>query len=64
MALMGDRFVNAQRQPAYIRFKNKTNYNVEVIWINVLNKEKTYCVLQPNKFLDVNTYATHPWIFR
>jgi len=55
---------NNQRQPAFIRFKNNTHYVVEIIWINVDNKEKTYNFLAPKEFLDVNTYSTHPWIFR
>lgn len=55
---------NSQRQPAFIRFKNNTHYIVEIIWINVDNKEKTYNFLAPKEFLDVNTYSTHPWIFR
>ncbi|XP_050533479.1 von Hippel-Lindau tumor suppressor homolog [Daktulosphaira vitifoliae] len=52
------------RQPAYVRFKNGTCYDIEVIWINFHKKEKSYCILPSEKFLDVNTYATHPWIFR
>lgn len=61
---MGDQVAVTQRQPAYIRFKNNTSYDVEVIWINFDNIEKIYCVLSPNNFLDVNTYSTHPWMFR
>lgn len=60
---MGDQVVT-QRQPAYIRFKNNTSHDVEVIWINFNNIEKIYCILPPNKFVDVNTYSTHPWVFR
>lgn len=64
MALMGDQLSNTQRQPAFIRFKNNTCYDVEIIWINIDNKEKTYNFLAPEHFIDVNTYSTHPWIFR
>lgn len=60
MALMN----NDPRLPAFIRFKNNTCCSVEIIWLNVNNKEETYGILPPNKFLDVNTYSTHPWIFR
>ncbi|XP_050428780.1 protein Vhl [Adelges cooleyi] len=63
MALMDDQ-LRYNRQPAYIRFKNDTHYDVEVVWINFHKKEKPYCILPPGQFLDVNTYATHPWIFR
>lgn len=50
--------------PAYVRFRNNTRYSVEIIWLNVNDEEETYGILPPNKFVDVNTYSTHPWIFR
>lgn len=53
-----------RRQQAFIRFNNNTCYSIEIIWINFDNKENTYSILAPNKFLDVNTYSTHSWIFR
>lgn len=61
---MGDQFPTTRKLPAYIRFKNNTSFSVEIIWINHDNKEKPFGVLAPNKFLDVNTYSTHPWIFK
>jgi len=64
MALMGDQFDVAKRQPAYVRFQNNTCYSVEVNWMNFHDKEQTYCILDPNKFVDVNTFSTHSWIFR
>jgi len=51
-------------KPAFIRFKNNTRYNVEIIWMDFKNTERTYGILAPTKFLDVNTYSTHLWIFR
>jgi len=64
MALMGDQFDIAQRKPAYVHFQNNTCYSVEVNWMNFQNKEQTYCILDPNKFVDVNTFSTHSWTFR
>lgn len=64
MALFGDQIGVAQRKPAYIRFQNNTCYSVEVNWINYENKEQTYCILNPSKYVDVNTFSTHSWIFR
>lgn len=55
---------STNRQQAFIRFKNNTQYSVEVIWMNVDNTEETYSVLAPQTFLDVNTYSIHSWIFR
>lgn len=64
MALMGDQSDVAQKQPAYVRFQNNTCYSIEVNWIDFQNKEMTYSILDPNKFIDVNTFSTHSWIFR
>ncbi|XP_060874498.1 protein Vhl isoform X3 [Metopolophium dirhodum] len=64
MALMGDQFDITQRKPAYVRFQNNTCYSIEVNWMNFHNKEQTYCILDPNKFVDVNTFSTHSWTFR
>lgn len=75
---MGDRM--NLRQAAFVRFINNTRYSVEIIWINVCTKdkikvhskdepevhdeEKPYGILAPDSYLDVNTYSSHPWIFR
>lgn len=64
MALIGDQIAGTQRKPAYVRFQNNTCYSIEVNWINFHNNEQTYCILDPNKFVDVNTFSTHSWIFR
>lgn len=61
---MGDQFPTSQVQSAFIRFKNNTCFCVEIMWINSDNKEKPFGILAPNKFLDINTFAKHPWIFR
>lgn len=67
---MGDRMNLGQA--AFVRFINNTRYSVEIIWINVCtkdklevrNEEKPYGILAPDSYLDVNTYSSHPWIFR
>lgn len=51
-------------KPAFVRFQNNTCYSVEILWIHINKTEKSYGVLPPKAFLDVNTYTTHPWIFR
>lgn len=61
MALMND---NYKSTDAYVRIENNTCYKIEVNWIKFENKEITYCILDPNKFVDVNTFSTHKWIFR
>ena len=41
--------------------------NVKVIWVNYDGKEDTTGdnkILQPRNSYSINTYTTHPWIFR
>jgi len=64
MALMGDQIAGTQRQPAYVRFQNNTCFRIEINWINYQKKEQTYCILDPKKFVDANTFSTHKWVFR
>ncbi|CAH1736466.1 protein Vhl [Aphis gossypii] len=64
MALMGEQIAGTQRQPAYVRFQNNTCYRIEINWINYQKKEQTYCILDPKKFVDANTFSTHKWVFR
>lgn len=49
-------------QKAYVRFFNKTEYPVELIWINYMGEYKKYRILSTDEYLDINTYKTHPWI--
>jgi von Hippel-Lindau disease tumor supressor len=51
------------RDKSYVRFINKSNRTVDVIWINFEGRLVKYKTLQPGVFLDVNTFATHPWVF-
>ncbi|KAJ8925368.1 hypothetical protein NQ315_009198 [Exocentrus adspersus] len=47
---------------AYVRFINKTDRMVELIWLNFNGKYVRYQILEKDHFVDVNTYKTHPWI--
>jgi von Hippel-Lindau disease tumor supressor len=51
------------QQKSFVRFINKSNRTVDVIWINFEGRLVKYKTLQPGVFLDVNTFATHPWVF-
>jgi von Hippel-Lindau disease tumor supressor len=48
---------------SFIRFINKSNRTVDVIWLNFEGRPVKYKTLQPGVFFDVNTFATHPWVF-
>lgn len=47
---------------AYVRFINKTDRIVELIWLNFNGKYVRYRILEKDHFVDVNTYKNHPWI--
>ncbi|XP_056638654.1 protein Vhl [Diorhabda carinulata] len=47
---------------AYVRFINKTNRVIEIVWINYSGHYVRYRVLQKNNFVDVNTYSSHLWV--
>jgi von Hippel-Lindau disease tumor supressor len=37
---------------------------VNILWLNYEGERVRYKTLQPNQFVDVNTFVGHPWIFR
>jgi von Hippel-Lindau disease tumor supressor len=51
------------RHESFVRFINKSNRTVDVIWLNFEGLHVKYKTLQPGVFFDVNTFATHPWVF-
>lgn len=50
------------QQEAYVRFFNKTDRSVELIWINYLGEYKKYRILRKDEYVDINTFKTHPWL--
>ncbi|XP_026065931.1 von Hippel-Lindau disease tumor suppressor-like [Carassius auratus] len=50
--------------PTYISFNNKSNANAEAWWLNFSGQPVSYGDIQPRKSLQMNTFLTHPWIFR
>lgn len=48
---------------SFLRFVNKTNRNVDVVWVNYEGARVRYKTLNPDNYLDINTFAGHPWIF-
>lgn len=49
---------------SYVRFHNSTQRTVNVIWINFSGEPVKYSTLQPNQYVDINTYVNHLWIIQ
>ncbi|KAH3886585.1 von Hippel-Lindau disease tumor suppressor-like [Dreissena polymorpha] len=48
---------------SFVRFCNASKVIVDVFWINYEGKSVLYKRLLPYKWMDVNTFEGHPWIF-
>ena len=51
------------RHSSFVKFINKTRFNVGVYWIDYQGNPVHYHVLGPEEEFDINTFVTHPWIF-
>lgn len=51
-------------QKCKVIFSNSSHRSVGVFWLNYEGEEHRYFVIEPRQFRDMNTYVTHPWIFR
>ncbi|KAK2171058.1 hypothetical protein NP493_1109g00077 [Ridgeia piscesae] len=49
---------------SYIRFINRTQQTVDLFWMNYAGERVKYITLLPGGQFSVETFATHPWIFR
>lgn len=52
------------RTRSYILFRNCTERMVDLIWVGYQGEYVQYAKLQPTETKMMNTFATHPWIFR
>lgn len=52
------------RQKCKLHFVNISRRDVRIIWLNYEGGEKDYNVLKPNHAYVIDTFVTHPWIFR
>lgn len=50
--------------PSMIRLYNRSFTKAEIYWINYDGKFTFYKSLNHSDFLDLNTFTTHPWIFK
>ncbi|XP_026858049.1 von Hippel-Lindau-like protein [Electrophorus electricus] len=51
-------------EPTYIDFVNKSSGNARVWWLNFSGAPVSYGDIRPGQTLKMNTFLTHPWIFR
>ncbi|XP_064103700.1 von Hippel-Lindau disease tumor suppressor-like isoform X1 [Macrobrachium nipponense] len=49
---------------SYVRFMNRTQRFVDVYWLTYHGKRQKYTTLKPGSAYKINTYVSHPWIFR
>lgn len=49
---------------AYVLFTNTTQRNVNLYWIDYRGQHTFYLTLRPGFSTKVNTFQSHPWIFR
>ena len=49
---------------SFVMFKNTTERIVSIYWVNYSSKFIHYTNLEPSKTCFVNTYETHPWVFK
>lgn len=48
-------------EKCYLRFVNKTNRAVDIMWIDFTGNFVKYALLERGQFIDINTYKSHPW---
>lgn len=59
--IMRPRSIESEEK-AYVRFINKTDRTVELVWVNFIGEYMKYRILHKDEYVDVNTYKTHPWV--
>lgn len=51
-------------EPARLWIKNMTKRPIDILWINYEAKLVPYRMLRSGEEVQINTFKTHPWIFR
>ncbi|XP_030646700.1 von Hippel-Lindau-like protein [Chanos chanos] len=50
--------------PTFVNFVNKSNGKARAWWLNFSGQPVSYDDISPSHGLKMNTFLTHPWIFR
>ncbi|XP_076642579.1 von Hippel-Lindau tumor suppressor homolog [Halictus rubicundus] len=50
-------------EKSFVRFRNRTNRNVELYWIDYRGQALSFGTLPVGESVDMDTFVTHPWIF-
>lgn len=51
-------------QEVFVLFVNKSARYVDIFWINYKGKQENFGTIEPGGQRKINTFSTHPWIFR
>ncbi|XP_042223729.1 uncharacterized protein LOC121867735 isoform X2 [Homarus americanus] len=52
------------KEKCFVLFVNCTHRKIDVCWINFNGISKKYKTLYPGNQVEIQTYVTHPWVFR
>ncbi|XP_007259802.4 von Hippel-Lindau-like protein [Astyanax mexicanus] len=51
-------------EPSFVSFQNRCSCRAEAWWLDFAGAPVSYGEISPGQWLRMNTYQTHPWIFR
>ena len=51
-------------EASYVEFCSRTGRKVDILWLDYQGKKVKYATLQPGQRIFVDTFVTHPWVFR
>ena len=49
---------------AIVTFESKTSRNIDIFWLDYNGDRVKYSTLAPNDTFNIQSFETHPWIFR
>jgi hypothetical protein len=49
-------------KPAYIRFENKLDRNIQIFWLDYGGKRQPFGMLPARGTIDMDSFTSHPWL--